>query len=593
MIDHILKDIIKDLPEKPGVYRYFNADKTLIYVGKAKDIKKRVSSYFTRIDALDVKTKKLVSQINSIEYTIVNTEFDALLLENTLIKEHQPKYNILLRDDKTYPYILLTNERFPRVTTTRKVEKNNGDYFGPYTSVGAMNTVVELVNKIFQLRTCTFNLSEKNIADKKFKVCLEYHIENCKGPCENLENEEEYLTKIKLAVNILKGNLSPVRNFFKEQMQHSAETLAFEKAAYFKQKLDLLESFHNNSVVVHPSISNVSVYTIASDEKYAVVNYLKIINGLILQSKTVDIKKKLNEEDAEILLQVITELRDSLKDKSEELITNIEFSHPLDTLKITLPQKGDKRKLIDLSFKNSAYRLEKLNQLNAEDSSKRILETLQKDLSLKELPLHIECFDNSNFQGTDAVSAMVCFKNAKPSKKDYRHYNVKTVTGPDDFATMYEVISRRYKRTLESNQELPHLIIVDGGKGQLSSAVMALTDLGLYGKIPIVGIAKNLEEIFFPGDKYPIYIDKRSESLRLIQYLRDEAHRFGITHHRNKRSKSSIKSILDNIPDIGQSTKDKLLKHFKSISKIKEASEVEIAEIIGASKAEKIIKGLK
>lgn len=588
MAAETLKEIIRNLPEKPGVYRYFNKEKELIYVGKAKDLRKRVSSYFSRLDSLDIKTRRLVSLIDNIEFTIVNTEFDALILENNLIKEYQPKYNILLRDDKTYPFILLTNERFPRVVTTRKVDKSQGTYFGPYTSVGAMNTVVDLVNKSFQLRTCALNLTEKNIADGKFKVCLEYHIGNCKGACEAWDSEPEYMDKIKQVVNILKGNIAPVKSYFREHMQEAAEALEFEKAEYYRGKLEILERFHKNSVVVNPNIEDLAVYTIASDEKYAAVNYLKIINGSILQSKTIDVKKKLDEEDAEILEQAIINIRESLKDESKEIVSNVEINFPAEVLHVTVPQKGDRKKLLDISLKNSMYQLEKLNQINAEDSSKRVMERLQKDLSLKDLPDHIECFDNSNFQGTDAVSAMVCFKNAKPSKKDYRHYNVKTVEGPNDFATMYEVITRRYRRCIEDNLPLPKLIIVDGGKGQLSSAIAALTNLGLYGKVPIIGIAKNLEEIFFPGDEFPLYIDKKSESLRLIQYMRDEAHRFGITHHRNKRSKSSIKSDLEDIQDIGSATIEKLLKHFKSVRRVKEATQEDIASIIGESKAKKI-----
>lgn len=588
MAAETLKELIRNLPEKPGVYRYFNKEKELIYVGKAKDLRKRVSSYFSRLDSLDIKTRRLVSLIENIEFTIVNTEFDALILENNLIKEYQPKYNILLRDDKTYPFILLTNERFPRVVTTRKVDKSLGTYFGPYTSVGAMNTVVDLVNKSFQLRTCALNLSEKNIAEGKFKVCLEYHIGNCKGACEAWDSEPEYMDKIKQVVNILKGNIAPVKAYFREHMQEAAEALEFEKAEYYRSKLEILERFHKNSVVVNPNIEDLAVYTIASDEKYAAVNYLKIINGSILQSKTIDVKKKLDEEDAEILEQAIINIRESLKDESKEIVSNVEINFPSEVLHVTVPQKGDRKKLLDISLKNSLYQLEKLNQINAEDSSKRVMERLQKDLSLKDLPDHIECFDNSNFQGTDAVSAMVCFKNAKPSKKDYRHYNVKTVQGPNDFATMYEVITRRYRRCIEDHLPLPKLVIVDGGKGQLSSAVTALTDLGLYGKIPIIGIAKNLEEIFFPGDEFPLYIDKKSESLRLIQYMRDEAHRFGITHHRNKRSKSSIKSGLEDIPEIGSATIEKLLKHFKSVRRVKEATPQDIAAVIGESKAKKI-----
>jgi excinuclease ABC subunit C len=588
MVSDSLKEQVQQLPDTPGVYRYFNAENELLYVGKAKSLKKRVGSYFARFDTLDVKTRRLVTLIHHLEYTVVPTEFDALILENHLIKQHQPRYNILLKDDKTYPYVCVTDERFPRVVTTRRKDEYKGTYYGPFTSVGAMNTVVDHITKIFQLRNCHLVLSEKSVSENKFKVCLEYHLGNCKGPCENLQTEVDYIQNIKQVHQILKGNISSARNFFREAMQEAASSLDFERAQQLKVKLDKLERFHNTSVVVSPSIEDADVFAITSNDQMAIVSYLKVLNGMVLQARNTEIKKKLDETEAEILAQVMINIRELSQSTSKEIICTIEVEYPEEGVVITVPQRGDKRKLSELALKNAVSRLQKYAGDAKDERGKRIMETLKKDLYLQELPDHIECFDNSNFQGTDAVSAMVCFKNARPSKKDYRHFNVKTVVGPDDFATMIEAVTRRYKRLLEENAPLPKLIVIDGGKGQLSAACEALQGLQLYGKIPIIGIAKNLEEIFFPGDQFPIYIDKKSESLRLIQFMRDEAHRFGITHHRKKRSKSSLHSSLENIPDVGEATIEKLLKAFKSVKRIKEASLKDLAKIIGDSKAEKV-----
>ncbi|MCU0429610.1 MAG: excinuclease ABC subunit UvrC [Cytophagaceae bacterium] len=590
MVSDALKEQVLQLPDLPGVYRYFNSDNELLYVGKAKSLKKRVGSYFQKFDSLDVKTRRLVSLIDHLEYTVVPTEFDALILENHLIKQHQPRYNILLKDDKTYPYVCVTEERFPRVVTTRRKDEFKGTYYGPFTSVGAMNTVVEHITKIFQLRTCYYALSEKNVQENKFKVCLEYHLGNCKGPCENLQEEQEYLQHIKQVHQILKGNISSARQFFKEAMLEASSHMEFEKAHQLKVKLEKLERFHHTSVVVNPSITDADVFAIASNEQMAVVSYLKVLNGMVLQSRNTEIKKRLNETEEEIIIQVMINIRETNASESKEIISNVAVEYPEDGLQLTVPQRGDKVKLIQLALKNAQQRLLKYSGDVRDERAKRILSTLQKDLHLSELPDHIECFDNSNFQGTDAVSAMVCFKNAKPSKKDYRHFNVKNVVGPDDFATMKETVGRRYKRALEEEQSLPKLIIIDGGKGQLSAACEALHALGLYGKIPIIGIAKNLEEIFFPGDQYPIYIDKKSESLRLIQYLRDEAHRFGITHHRKKRSKTSLHSSLQGIPEVGEATIEKLLKTFKSVKRIKSAALSELEACVGESKALKVFQ---
>jgi len=587
-----IKDLIFNLPDNPGIYKFFDEEGELIYVGKAKNIKKRVSNYFNKLSHLDNKTRRLVSQIRKIEFTIVNTEFDALLLENNLIKSHQPKYNILLKDDKTFPYIYITNERFPRLLSTRKYDPTQGTFYGPYTSVKAMNTVIELVRKLYYLRTCTYVLSEKNINEHKFKVCLEFHIGNCKGPCEGLVHEDEYNHNIHQIQNILKGNINYAKNFFKDQMNSFAEKLEFEKAQQFKTKLDLLEKFQSTSVIVNPKITNVDVFTILSNDKIGVVNYLKILNGTIHQTKTLEIKKKLEETDHELLQLAIINIREELNSESTEIISNIPVDFPSEAIHVTVPQIGDKKKLLDLSIKNIQYYIERISE-SKEPKENRVLLTLQKDLQLKELPDHIECFDNSNIQGTNPVAAMVCFKNGKASKKDYRHFNIKTVIGPNDFDSMHEIVHRRYKRVLEENLPLPKLIIIDGGKGQLGAARQALHELGLYGKVPIIGIAKRLEEIYYPEDSDPLYIGKKSESLMLIQQIRDEAHRFAITFHRQKRSKSSITSQLEKIPGIGPKTFEQLLQKFKTISNIKNASLEDLEKEVGLKKAELIKQSLK
>ncbi|KOF04100.1 excinuclease ABC subunit C [Roseivirga seohaensis subsp. aquiponti] len=583
------KDILK-LPDNPGVYRYYNAEDTLIYVGKAKSLKKRVSSYFNKSAQHSRKTTRMVSEIVSIEIVLVNSEFDALLLENNLIKQNQPKYNILLKDDKTFPYLCVSNERFPRIYSTRKLIPSLGRYFGPFTNVKAMNNVLKLINSLFTLRTCRFDLSQENIAKGKFKVCLEYHLGNCKGPCEGLQSEEDYLKDVDQALNILKGNLGLPKSYFKERMQEAAAELQFEKAQEFKEKLELLDDFHSKSVIVSPKLTDVDVFTIVSDEKYAFVNYIRIKNGMINLSKTNEIKKKLNETDEEILSLMMVDMRDRYQSITKEILTNKTIDLGSETFQPVVPQIGDKRKLVELSLKNSLFaKKEKYQSLdNVKDKGNRVLKQLQIDLQLKELPVHIECFDNSNIQGTNPVASMVCFKMGRPSKKDYRHYKIKTVIGPDDFASMTEVVGRRYKRLLEEQQPLPKLIVIDGGKGQLSAACDALKSLGIYGEIPIIGIAKRLEEIYFPEDSFPLHIDKKSESLRLIQKLRDEAHRFAITFHRDLRSKNSFNFELENVKGIGRFTVDKLLKEFRTMSRIEAASFEELSAIAGESRARRI-----
>lgn len=578
------------IPDTPGVYRYFDEEGTIIYVGKAKNLKNRVSSYFARSNQHDRKTKRLVTQIRKIEFTIVHTEFDALLLENTLIKKYQPRYNILLRDDKMYPYICITNEPFPKIITTRKVDRSLGTFFGPFANPKAMNTVLEMFKQLYTLRSCNLNLSPKNIQDGKFKVCLEYHIGNCKGPCEGLQTETDYNKEIEQAKYILKGNLNQPKQHFEELMLNAASRLAFEEAQEFKEKLLILDKFHSKSTVVNPNIRDADVFSIVSDENAAFLNFMKVINGTITQSQTLEVKKKLDETDEDILTMMVWEMREQYDSEAKEVITNIPLSIELKGVENTIPQIGDKKKLLEMSLKNVLYfRKEKADRQASEESGgdrkMRILLTLKNDLQLKSLPRHIECFDNSNIQGTNPVSAMVCFKDGLPSKKDYRHFTPKTVIGPNDFATMNEVVSRRYKRLLEEDQDLPDLIIIDGGKGQLSAAGDALKSLGLYGKIPIIGIAKRLEEIYFPEDSIPLYIDKKSESLKLIQRLRDEAHRFGITNHRDKRSKNFIVSQLESIEGIGKTTATKLLKHFNTVKNIYDAPIEELEKVLGKARA--------
>ncbi|SFG73099.1 excinuclease ABC subunit UvrC [Pontibacter chinhatensis] len=585
-----LKEKIPHLPHKPGIYKFFD-EHDIIYVGKAIDIRKRVSSYFNRSAQHNKKTLKLVSQIKDIEFTIVDTEADAFLLENNLIKQYQPKYNILLKDGKTYPYICIVNERFPRVISTRNKKNDGSRYFGPYPSVTTMNVLLDLIRTLYPIRTCTYNLSPENIAAGKFKVCLEYHIGNCKGPCEALMDETEYNANISQIRNILSGNLSVAKIYFKEQMAAAAADYQFEVAHKYKQKLELLEDFQAKSTVVSNTLTNIDVFTITSNEECAFINYLKVMNGSIILTQSLELEKKLDEEDAEILASVIVQLRQEFESTSREIITNIELQLPLDNVTVTYPQIGDKRKLLNLSLKNALYlrkeregRQEKYKEKN-EQRELRVLETLKKDLRLTELPRQIECFDNSNFQGDNPVASMVCFKNGKPSKKDYRHFNIKTVVGPNDFESMYEIVTRRYRRLLDENQPLPQLIIIDGGKGQLSMAVKALRDLNLYGKIAVVGIAKRLEEIFYPGDSLPLYIDKKSESLKLIQRLRNEAHRFAITFHRSKRDAGTLKTELTDIKGIGSSTADALLQKYRSVKKLRELSLDQLTAEVGKAKA--------
>jgi excinuclease ABC subunit C len=587
-----LKSIISHLPHKPGIYKFYDDGQQIIYVGKAVDIRKRVNSYFSKSTQHNKKTRKLISHIQNIEFTIVDTESDAFLLENSLIKQHQPKYNILLKDGKTYPFICITNERFPRVLSTRNKINDGSKYFGPYASVTAMNMLLEMIRTLYPLRTCTYNLSAENVARGKYKVCLEYHIGNCKGPCEDLIEEEVYNQHILQIRSILSGNLGQAKNYFKDKMLEAAQALQYEQAHGYKQKLDILEDFQIKSTVVSNTLTNIDVFAITANEKCAFINYLKVINGAIIQTQSLEVQKKLDETEAEILASVIVQLRQEFESDSREILVNIDLDLPLDGLTVTVPQIGDKRKLLNLSLKNVMYlrkEKESMTDRSKDSNEVRIMETLKKDLKLLELPKHIECFDNSNFQGDNPVASMVCFRNAKPSKKDYRHFHIKTVVGPDDFASMYEVVTRRYRRLVEEGASLPQLVIVDGGKGQLSMAVKALKDLGLYGRMPVVGIAKRLEEIFYPGDTLPLYIDKKSESLRLIQRIRNEAHRFAITFHRSKRDAGTLKTEITDIKGLGPSTAEKLLTKFKSVKKIRMLSEAELIAEIGKSKTKVLL----
>lgn len=587
-----LKNIISSLPDSPGIYRYYNQEGELIYVGKAKSLKKRVTSYFTKQSQHNRKTEKLVSEIKKIEFTIANTEFDALLLENNFIKQYQPKYNILLKDDKTFPYLCILKERFPRVIYTRKHNPKQGEYFGPYTSVVSMKSVLELVRQLYSIRTCSLLLSQENIEQKKFKVCLEFHIGNCKGPCEGLQDETSYLEEIAQVRNILKADLSVVKNEFTRRMKEAAEAMEFERAAQYKHKVELLEKFHSKSLVVNPKLTNIDVVTITSTETEAFVNYLKIKEGSIILSKNLEVKKKLDEANEDILSLVVEELRTTYRSNNPEVFTNVPLSVKSTEFENVVPQIGDKKKLIDLSLKNALYqkREKEISKEELKSKKNKVLHIMQENLRLLSYPKIIECFDNSNFQGSSPVASMVRFVDGKPEKRGYRHFNIKTVTGPDDFASMKEIVGRRYKRIMEEEGEYPNLIIVDGGKGQLSSACEALQELGLYGKIPIVGIAKRLEEIYYPEDPLPLLISKKSPALLLIQRIRDEAHRFAITFHRQKRSKSTFVTEIEEIPGIGKKTADKLLAHFKSVKKIKDASLEELTEVAGKSAAEKILK---
>ncbi len=581
---------IQTLPDGPGVYQYYDKEDKILYVGKAKNLKKRVASYFNKIHDT-AKTNVLVKKIVTIKHIVVPTETDALLLENNLIKTLQPRYNVMLRDDKTYPWICIKKEAFPRIFPTRRMVKDGSEYFGPYTCFKTVNTILDLIKELYPLRTCNYDLSQKNIENNKFKVCLEYHIGNCKGPCEAHETNENYQKQVDAIREILKGNFKESQREFKRLMNDFASKMQFEEAQKIKEKIDVLENYQSRSTIINPKITNIDVFSIVSDESAAFVNFLQISHGSIIRSHTLEIKKKLDESDEELLELAIIELRDRFHLLSKEII--VPFPVNLgENIKITIPQLGDKKQILDLSIRNAKfYRIDQLKQLQIVDPerhSNRIMAQMQKDLRLSEEPRHIECFDNSNIQGTNPVSACVVFKDGKPSKKDYRHFNIKTVVGPDDFASMEEVVFRRYKRMLEENQPLPQLIIIDGGKGQLSSALKSIDELGLRGKIAIIGIAKRLEELFYPGDSVPLYLDKKSETLKVIQHLRNEAHRFGITFHRDKRSKSALNSSIETIPGIGEKTMLTLIKHFKSVKRLKLASEKEISEVVGVSKAKKI-----
>ncbi len=598
MTDFNPKLLLPTLPEDPGVYRYFDEADTIIYIGKAKNLKNRISSYFTNQKNQDTKTRRLVQQIRRVEFTIVHSEFDALLLENTLIKQFQPKYNILLRDDKTYPFLCITKEHFPKLISTRRIDHQAGTYFGPFANPKSMNALLELLHQLYPLRTCSLALKPANIEQGKFKVCLEYHIGNCKGPCEGLQSEAIYLEYIDSIQHILKGHYQKPKNYFHEKMQNAAGRLAFEEAQEYKEKWQLLENYQAKSTVVNPAIHDVDVFSIVSDEQVAYINFMKVINGTITQSQTWETKKKLNEDESDLLTMLIWEKREQFQSEAKEIITNIPMALEFKGVKNTIPAMSDKKKLLDMSLKNVLYfKKEKADRKAAEESGgdrkMRVLLTLKNDLHLTQLPKHIECFDNSNLQGTNPVSAMVCFLNGLPAKKEYRLFTPKTVEGPNDFATMFEVVTRRYKRLLEEESELPNLIIVDGGKGQLSSACDALKAIGLYGKIPIIGIAKRLEEIYFPEDTLPLYIDKKSESLKLIQRLRDEAHRFGITAHRNKRSKNFIVSQLEEMEGIGKLTAQKLLKQFGTTRNMLDAPITELEKVIGKAKTPALISQLK
>jgi excinuclease ABC subunit C len=581
---------IKTLPNSPGVYQYFDTNDVVIYVGKAKNLKKRVTSYFTKTHE-NGKTRVLVQKIASIKHIVVNTETDALLLENNLIKKHQPRYNVMLKDDKTYPWICIKKERFPRIFLTRTLVKDGSEYFGPYTSIRTAKALLDLIKEVYTLRTCAFDLSKEKIDTGKYKICLEYHLGNCKGPCENLQTEEKYQFDISAIRNIVKGDFKESLGKFNELMLSFASKMEFEEAQKIKEKVDLLANYQAKSTVVNPSITNVDVFSVISDESFGYVNFFKIANGSIIQSHTSEIKKKLDESDKELLELAIIEIRQRFHSQSKEIYTPFEVNVGAE-IKVTVPKLGDKKRIVELSIRNARYfrqdRFKQMKIVDPERHVKRIMSQMKTDLRLKEEPRHIECFDNSNIQGTHPVAACVVFKDGKPSKKEYRHYNIKTVIGPDDFASMEEVVFRRYKRLLAENEPLPQLIIVDGGKGQLSSALKSLDVLGLSGKIAIIGIAKRLEEIYYPGDSVPLYLDKKSESLKIIQFLRNEAHRFGITLHRNKRSKSAIQSELEQIPKIGTQTITTLLRKFKSAKRVKSASFDELEKEIGHSRAQKV-----
>ncbi len=586
-----LKILLTNLPDQPGVYKYFDEAGEIIYIGKAKSLKKRVNSYFNKVHD-NRKTTVLVSKIRDIQYTVVDSEYDALLLENSLIKEFMPRYNISLKDDKSYPLIKISKERFSKVYAMRNPVKDGSEYFGPYSNAKLMYMVLDFAKKLYPTRNCNYDLSEKNIRDKKVKLCLEYQIGNCKGPCQGLQSLDDYSKNIANIKHILKGNLSEAKKHFKLQMSEAAEALHFEEAQQYKEKLEMLEKYQAKSTIVNNNINNVDVFGIVSTPTSAYINYLRVVNGMIIQTHNLEYKKKIDETDEELLLEAIAEIRNTQFIETEELILPFELSIETE-FNITVPLGGDKKKLLDLSIKNALYlkheKQQASDKLDPGLKTDRILNTMMIDLRLKVPPRHMECFDNSNIQGTNPVSACVVFKDAKPSKSDYRHFNVKTVIGPDDFATMTEVLTRRYSRLLNEKQALPDLIIIDGGKGQLSAAVDALQSLGIYGKIPVIGIAKRLEELYYPNDPLPLYLDKKSETLRIIQQMRDEAHRFGITHHRNRRSKNFTITSLEEIDGIGSVTANTLLSYFKSVKKIKEAGKEKLMEVVSEKTAKAIL----
>ena len=584
-----LENIIKNIPDKPGCYQYYDSNNKIIYIGKAKSLKKRVSSYFTNSKQHNNKTRVLVSKIKDIKYIVVDTEEDTFLLENNLIKQHQPRYNIMLKDDKTYASIVIKNEYFPRVYQTRNLMKDGSLYFGPYTSGKSIKAILEVIHRLYPIRSCKLPLTPESIKNGNYKVCLEYHIKRCKAPCVGLQTLDDYKESIENIKEILKGNIQIISRKLFDQMQEFATDLKFEEAQQIKEKYDLIETFKTRSTVVSQIMYNIDVYGYDEDKSSAFINYLSVHNGAIIQAFTFEYKKKLDEEKEEILSQGIFEMRNRFGSQSKEIVVPFLPNDKLTNIEYTIPQRGDKKKLLELSIQNvKQYKFDKLKRaesLNPEQRSTRILKEIQKDLHLKELPVHIECFDNSNIQGTNPVAACVVFKMGKPSKKDYRHFNVKTVEGPDDFGSMREIVYRRYHRLMEEEAPLPQLIVIDGGKGQLSAAVESIKELGLYGKVAIISIAKRLEELYFPEDNIPLYLEKTSETLRVIQHLRDEAHRFGITFHRNQRSRTQTKSELDEIKGIGKTAKEALLKKFKSTKRVKEASLEELEEIVGKHKA--------
>lgn len=590
-----LKDKISLLPDSPGVYMYYDREGNIIYIGKAKKLHRRVMSYFNRVHPV-VRTNILVRNIYDLKYIVVSTEEDALHLENSLIKEHKPRYNVLLKDDKSYPWICVTNELYPRIFLTRQLAKNGAKYYGPYSNVQVARTVLSLIREMYPIRTCAYAITEEIIERKKLKVCLQYHIKNCLGCCIGEISPEKYGRFISEIKQILSGNTQHLCDLLIREMDQLASEMKFEEAQMIKEKYLLVEKYKAKSVIVSAQITDVNVFSFIRDEDSAFINFMHVRNGSIVQSLTYEYKSRLGETDEELLSYAIAEIHDRFGNKTKEIIVPFIPDAEFSNVQFVIPQKGDKKKLLDVSTQNARqYMIDKLKQIEKLNPDQRIIRTLttiQKDFRLQELPRHIECFDNSNIQGTNPVASCVVFKNAKPSKRDYRHFNIKTVVGPDDFASMSEVIFRRYKRLLDEGEELPQLIVVDGGKGQLSAALSSLEALGLRGRIAIVGIAKRLEEIYFPGDSVPLYIDKNSESLKVIQHMRDEAHRFGITHHRNRRSKGQLHSVLDDVPGVGEKTRDTLLKHFKSLKRIKEASFEEISSVVGKSKAQVVVNQL-